>query len=477
MSPFETTDSSILLLRFVPLCFVVYRRTATVKTILNLGLKHMVRKDSRNWIWLDFIDYTCSLNSSILLGVGFIPMPKDYKRADRLLRSFEKLKEKTGRFIKGTSSHARGDIWTDLWNLFQRDQPKVWTDSRVLNALPNNASIVEQLLQNGGTSQLHLNRSFRDLEWLEEHGQCMDNIRPGISTNKHAGHGAFANRFIPKGGLVAPAPLIHIPLSSILSMYQPILTTFDPDMSMHPDINGPKTYQLILNYCFGHDESTLLLCPYGLYTALINHSSERANARIDWSSEMRHKEWLEQPIPAWGGEHHTGLSFDFVALRDIQEGEEIFIDYGKSWEEAWQDHIRKFVPRKNYVPAFELNKDLESAHFRTYDEGPYERDGVHLYCRYWFFDSAKRHYNGDVRCRILKRLEHDRYMAQLFTLDDDGNTHKIHHAEILWNVPRNAFYFADIPYTRDHHLFTAFRHPMIIPDEMFPDVWRNTRNQ
>jgi hypothetical protein len=54
---------------------------------------------------------------------------------------------------------------------------------------------------------------------LEENGQCMDNIKDGVSTIPDAGRGAFANRFIPKGGLVAPAPLIHIPDRSIFTMY------------------------------------------------------------------------------------------------------------------------------------------------------------------------------------------------------------------------------------------------------------------
>ena len=38
--------------------------------------------------------------------------------------------------------------------------------------------------------------------WQEKHGQCLDNIRDGISTNPNAGRGVFANRFIPKGGQI-----------------------------------------------------------------------------------------------------------------------------------------------------------------------------------------------------------------------------------------------------------------------------------
>jgi len=40
-----------------------------------------------------------------------------------------------------------------------------------------------------------------------------------------------------------------------------------------------------------------------------------------------------------------GLSFEYVALRDIEEGEEIFMDYGEEWEDAWEQHVkvRSFV--------------------------------------------------------------------------------------------------------------------------------------
>lgn len=71
----------------------------------------------------------------------------------------------------------------------------------------------------GGTQNRNYKRSIRSLEWLEEHGQCMDNIKPGNSKIPNAGRGAFATRFIPKGGLVSPAPLIHIKDKQELVMY------------------------------------------------------------------------------------------------------------------------------------------------------------------------------------------------------------------------------------------------------------------
>ena len=78
---------------------------------------------------------------------------------------------------------------------------------------------------------------------------------------------------------------------------------------------------------------------------------------------MRHPEWRDKKVKKWVKTYHTGVSIDFVALRDIQEGEEILIDYGEAWERAWQQHVQSFVPREGYMPAYEMNK-LEHIEYR-----------------------------------------------------------------------------------------------------------------
>jgi hypothetical protein len=302
----------------------------------------------------------------------------------------------------------------------------------------------------------------------------MDNIRPGNSTNIDAGRGAFANRFIPKGGLVAPAPLIHVADYDAMRVFQPMDQPHFPGR-YQPNQNGPWNYQLFLNYCFGHQESTLALCPYGLLTAFINHSHNKPNARIVWSQEMRHPDWREEEIDEWASELHTGLQIDFVALRDIEEGEEIFIDYGKAWEEAWQEHVKKYQPRSaNYIPAFELNK-MTDIEYRTGKDLEYEVDNVMLMCRLWYIQQFFNEVEDDVECKILEKRGNDRYVAQLKAIvnhNDDAYT-TVTPGHILWDVPSDAFFFYDLPYTRDHYVPNAFRHAMMIPDDMFPAIWKN----
>ena len=71
----------------------------------------------------------------------------------------------------------------------------------------------------------------------------------------------------------------------------------------------------------------------------INHKSandgDGPNVRIQWPTEelIAHKpEWLQKDINFLRDTiDKIGLSFDYVALRDIKEGEEIFMDYGDEW--------------------------------------------------------------------------------------------------------------------------------------------------
>jgi hypothetical protein len=166
---------------------------------------------------------------------------------------------------------------------------------------------------NGTAFQLY-NATVKNQEWMEEHGQCMDNIKQGVSSIPHAGRGAFAGRRIRKGGLVAPAPLIHLPNRSNLVTYE---HKIDEDGKWRRNTAKPLHHQLLLNYCFGHRESSLLLCPYGLLTWYINHDAKNPNTKIVWSKQHRHPEWFSQPIEEWGDTGHNGLSLDYIALRDI----------------------------------------------------------------------------------------------------------------------------------------------------------------
>ena len=43
---------------------------------------------------------------------------------------------------------------------------------------------------------------------------------------------------------------------------------------------------------------------------------------------------------AWPG----SIILEVVALRDLRPGEELFLDYGEAWQQAWDEHQAKWVP-------------------------------------------------------------------------------------------------------------------------------------
>ena len=223
---------------------------------------------------------------------GYIPLHDDFESADKLIRQYMKLKKKKSNFDNIDNNNNNNDkerLWTDLWNnlILGNDNNEaleveensasssfrsIWNESRILNALPENQSIFfhddndndddndeSKFWILGGSAKQHYERSIRDLSWLEQHGQCMDNIKGGEKSqiSPDAGRGAFANRAISKGSLVAPAPLIHIDINS-LKMFQSIMDENDPTKEI-PDPDGPITYQLLLVGCFFFKTKMLLL--------------------------------------------------------------------------------------------------------------------------------------------------------------------------------------------------------------------------
>jgi hypothetical protein len=120
---------------------------------------------------------------------GYLPLFNNFEEANILLKEFQN--------VTATANHDT-QITSDLYHLLKHFE-SVWDESRTLHALPDNETQVQAILDSGGTARKDYNRSIRDLDFLEDHGSCMDNIKDGISTVPHAGRGAFANRKIKKG--------------------------------------------------------------------------------------------------------------------------------------------------------------------------------------------------------------------------------------------------------------------------------------
>ena len=209
--------------------------------------------------------------------------------------------------------------------------PKTRKDLDIFLNVPKRQGLkkIEEMMAFGTTDA-------RNNTWIEENGICLDNIIPKRSTLKQAGKGAFAQRFIQQGTIVVPVPLLPILNKDALDM-------FDLSDDGNHDVGAKRKVvgrQLLLNYCFGHTESSMLLCPSS-NAILINHCSGKnliegdctkrgPNAEIRWAKwDKTNKSWLNaslQTLQRNIENDQRGLSFDVVALRDIKAGEEVSDD-------------------------------------------------------------------------------------------------------------------------------------------------------
>jgi hypothetical protein len=425
--------------------------------------------------------------------LGAIPLFDDLNKGDALVAQYKAL-------VNQTSSKVPKEILDSVWDVFVRNTR--FNLSRVIGGFRHSdPDELDELIQTGKTlTKLRQEQATRSVEWLQEHGTCADHITPKPSTIAQAGHGAFSTRFLPKDTILSQIPLIHIVDRSVLNMYK-----FEPGMYNegqpvpNPDL-GISGQQLLVNYCYGHGESTLLLCGYGPIVNYINHNQTLANVRIQWSDAARGNHMPNLLLHDLKSLKESGpsakLAFDVMVLRDIEEGEEIFLDYGDAWEAAWRAHVENWMPlprSKRYKSAAELIDDVESripTVFKTFKNPNLYRPEVDLWCNNLFVrdDWKEPHANGTLddylseaggviyRCDVL-RAKPDGNDNWLYTAvmwhEEEYGSGSLEYIDVINDVPRDAFTWGDRPYMNDMFVSNAFRHSIGIPDEIFPARWRN----
>ncbi len=373
--------------------------------------------------------------------------------------------------------------------------------------LPQTPAKVRKAIEAGGAFMYRNRDLVKSIEWLETHGLCVDYLRSGTSTIPHAGRGAFASRSFKEGDLIAPMPMIPILAEDILDMF--MITEYTDEggqVGITYDRERPIGQQLLTNYAFGHAESSLLMVPTSPMVNLINHASS-PNARIMWSAhdhvgfdhgihDIDFREWNMAEVD-------PQLIFLLIADRDIQEGEEIFIDYGPSWEDAWQEHLIRFDeyldtagvvwPRRSEDARVEFkNKpyptDLKrkqipyppssfTACFLETDtvaDGQPKDNAEGQEIFQWVGPKSYEDFEGQsLMVCDLQSSQFNETSGYTYTVLTrfKGSTDIVE----VKGVPHSAIILLEKPYMSDMHTFGAFRHWIEIPDEMFPQAWRDLR--
>lgn len=368
----------------------------------------------------------------------------------------------------------------------------------VSNILPDNPDDLRLVKEAGGSLIFGSPQVKKELEWLQKEGFCMDNLVVGASTIPNAGRGAFARRKLKQGETVAPVPLLHIPDKALTDMHE-----LDGDEEQrYRKSTDVVDHQLILNYCLGHPESSMLFYPAGGVISNINHDSKKANAKLVWSKHSQHQSHWFEKTPAELGEEefmHIGLLMELVATKDIKKGEEVLLDYGTEWQEAWDKHVNKWNAKvkngeiKSEWPlrALDLNNEYRNKAYKTMAEqekDPYP-ENVSTYCflfvkkgtahndekvKPWGVPSKQSIYTTDhlFPCNVTDRKE---FQGGSYNYTVASGTTQVFSFE---NVPQKAITFVDNPETGDQFFRGAFRHPIGIPGEIFPEgPWRDLANK
>lgn len=231
------------------------------------------------------------------------------------------------------------------------------------------------------------------------------------------------------------------------------------------------------------------------YLLLSSNFDFVANVKLQWALPERsnhHPELLQKNISHFFEIESSKLAMEVITLRDIQPGEEIFLDYGDEWEQSWQEHLLNWKPVKKaeeYISAHQMNHQKFEKNLKTEFEqltDPYPPNTVTVFNRMFenrAWEGAfqqglnlttfyKKKLNEIVRCEILsyrKVKGHMLYTAAILIPDDEGEDETV----LIEDMPREAFSFEDRSYTSDLFLDNAFRHDIRIPDDMFPDAWKN----
>jgi len=419
----------------------------------------------------------------------------DYEKVDRTVKKMVEFFDKHEGKLDSTSKQK-------IYEFLRQDVMEAAAGSdkanQIKEMLPNDPSNLSKILENGGTLASKSPGSMRSLEWLETNGLCMDNIKPGPSTIPYAGRGAFANRDIKTGGLVAPVPLIHIPDETILDMHPVDAYVLnneaveeedaEPELMYLRDSSEKVGIQLLLNYCWGHPKSAMLFLPVGAVASYINHapSKDKVNAKMVWSEhDENNDEWLDYPLQPFAD--MGSLVVEIVATKDIKEGEEVFIDYGDEWQQAWDRHVEEWNKNKEDswpMRALDFNQEHKTKPFRTADDEPYP-DNVMVKC----FLMVKKPEGDEIEIdsegrKIRYWSEADSGKSNLVSnnlFDCEINSREGYSYEILWDsgksitvvkgVPHKAIVLIDRPETGDQHIWNSFRHYISMGD-IFPKAWQ-----
>jgi hypothetical protein len=208
------------------------------------------------------------------------------------------------------------------------------------------------------------------------------------------------------------------------------------------------------------------------------------------------------------------MIIDLVATRNIKKGEEVLLDYGNDWANAWNEHVKNWKTATKDAKLSQSAMVLNEMHhgsgkpikpFPTSSEESIAGDNVQLMC-HLLYDEEKieRRRNQDgSRTKVYPwiphpvngehRLKTDLAVRGINRMDcvieertgDETTGYKYVVRPIVEkagpkilvkNVPHDVIRYVDRPYTNPQHEGHAFRHSIRFPDDVFPEAWKDLKD-
>lgn len=431
-----------------------------------------------------FLNYGENYFTSKEKALGPVPFEEDYEEADKLISAFWKERE---------VQQADDVDSASLYNAMLADIK----EDRVKAALPSSYEILKHS-EHTTTAMMKVPDAIRSKDWLQENGACLDNLRPETSTIPQAGRGAFATRSIMSGEMIAPLPLLQMSKNRIRRFRG--MDEITPELSM--------------NYSFGHPNSSMLLMPYAPVVNFVNNHLDKhqVNARIQWSSSKHHmEEWKNDSVGDIVKRGKAGLMLELIATKEIEEGDEVFLDYGERWDAAWIKHVEEWKPTLHSnqfdnieeLNAQEIVRTIEERKVKPYgtnvdtlcllDVLKFVVDSKDADVNSYAWERYRMEDNDYMKpqtphntrsCEVRERYENgmdedqeenDRglgflYEVSVFVFSVESGRKEVS----IKGVPRYAIEFINHVYESNQFIENAFRHEIGIPDEIFPKKWMNS---
>ena len=189
----------------------------------------------------------------------------------------------------------------------------------------------------------HVDTTRYNIEEFDENARyCISNVRISQSNIDYAGLGLFTEVSIKRGDTTAISAAAPVPWDNIIDA---------------------STDSVLMNYAIssGDSDEEFLIVPLGPITYANHGGVSEANVELRYF-DLRNGVVTRLPPKSFAevvDSTYTPIDIVLVALRDIDEGEELLLDYGEEWETAWEEYVTALDDPDHYIACNQLDEEVE----------------------------------------------------------------------------------------------------------------------